>query len=262
MKRSAFKVLCMVLIIALLAPNVFAATPTPEAPLADAATVARVKQEIAAGEITDMEDLFLVAYQHLGADLEEEGMTAYINEDGTLGFTQVISRSRSRSGGDDVVRYAVTSILLVDEDGNQVTDYNNIQRTVPDPDYGYGGLDAVSVYAAQTAYYEESFIDGYVHIRMDYMVTTLDYGHEHYRAERLVQTYEYEEEYGAGPVDTKRRTVNSPEEDASYTFDPLAGWYVDGRGNGRLYSRATVYIENMNLQFSVQTVNSLHLDTD
>ena len=90
MKKRMFKVLCMVLIIALLSPNVFAATPTPEAPLADAATVERVKQEIAVGQITDMEDLFLVAYQHLGANLEEEGMTAYINEDGTLGFTQII----------------------------------------------------------------------------------------------------------------------------------------------------------------------------
>ena len=47
MKKSCFIILCMVLIIALLAPNVFAATPAPEAPLADAATVARVKQETA-----------------------------------------------------------------------------------------------------------------------------------------------------------------------------------------------------------------------
>ena len=54
MKKLCFKVLCMVLIIALLAPNVFAAAPTPEAPLADAATVERVKQEVADGEITDV----------------------------------------------------------------------------------------------------------------------------------------------------------------------------------------------------------------
>ena len=32
MKKSCFKVLCMVLIIALLAPNAFAATPAPEVP--------------------------------------------------------------------------------------------------------------------------------------------------------------------------------------------------------------------------------------
>lgn len=88
-KKSLFKILCMVLIIALLAPNAFAATPAPEAPLADAATVERVKQEIAEGQIIDMEDLLLVAYQHLGADINEDGMTAYINEDGTLGITQM-----------------------------------------------------------------------------------------------------------------------------------------------------------------------------
>ena len=102
MKKRMFKVLCMVLIIALLSPNVFAATPTPEVPLADEATVTRVKNEITTGEITDMEDVFLVAYQHLGADINEEGMTAYLNEDGTLGITQIISSemTMTRSGDD------------------------------------------------------------------------------------------------------------------------------------------------------------------
>ena len=60
MKKRMFRVLCVVLALALLAPNVFAATPPAEVPLADEATVTRVKNEIAQGEITDMEDVFLV----------------------------------------------------------------------------------------------------------------------------------------------------------------------------------------------------------
>ena len=209
-----------------------------------------------------MEDLFLVAYQHLGADLEEGGMTAYINEDGTLGITQVISRSSSRSSGDDVVRYAVTSILLVDEDGNQIIDYNNNQRTVPDPDYGYGGLDVVSVYAAQTAYYEECFMNGYVHTRVDYMVTTLDYGHEHYRASRLDQIYAYEVDLATGDAERIVKTTQYPDEGIAYTFPPNGVWRIDGTGNGRMYTRATVYIENMNYEFTVQTVNYMHWEDD
>jgi hypothetical protein len=135
MKKSLFKVLCMVLIIALLAPNAFAATPTPEAPLADAATVARVKQEIAAGEITDMEDLFQVAYQHLGADLGEEGMTAYINGDGTLGITQILNSEKkmTRSGEVEEQMVAVTSLMILDMTGKQVTDYTT--RYYYGPDY-------------------------------------------------------------------------------------------------------------------------------
>ena len=264
MKKQMFRMLCVVLALALLAPNVFAATPAPEAPLAAEATVTRVKNEIPAGQITDMEDLFLVAYQHIGADINEDGMTAYINEDGTLGFTQIISTTNgnARSGSSGVVEYAVTSLLLVDEYGKQITNYGSMQRTAPNPDYAYGGLDSVSVYATHTAYYREGIVDGLLHMQLHYMITTLDYGNDAYRASRLLQEYEYERTYGMGPEDSSSRTVDSPEEGRSYSFFPLADWYLDGMSNGRLYSRATVYIQNTNLSFSLQTVNSLFYSDD
>ena len=153
MKKQMFRVLCVVLALALLAPNVFAATQPPEVPLADEATVTRVKNEIAQGQITDVKDVFLVAYQHLGADLEEEGMTAYINEDGTLGFTQVISAENkmTRSGEAEDFTIATSSMLLVDNDGNQITTYDVVSNAIYDS--GYGGLDSVSVYAVHTAYF-------------------------------------------------------------------------------------------------------------
>ena len=153
MKKSVFKVLCMVLIIALLAPNAFAATPTPEVPLVDAATVSRVKQEVADGEITDMEDLFLVAYQHLGADLDEEGMTAYINEDGTLGITQILSseKKKTRSGGEvEEYTFATTTMMLLDNEGRQITDYESYYNP---PDTAYGGAASLAMSATHTAYY-------------------------------------------------------------------------------------------------------------
>jgi len=225
MKKSLFKVLCMVLIIALLAPNAFAATPAPEAPLADAATVERVKQEIANGEITDMEDLFLVAYQHLGADLEEEGMTAYINEDGTLGFTQIISsnNSRTRSGEVEEFTFATSTLALIDDNGTVVRgiDY------VPGSDSDSKSVNGTSIRIAHIAYYNgRGVLDdptSQLEVRLNYMVTSITGSGSSHTVTSLRQTYthsayEVVDEYDSRIV---YNVVNGP-----YSFQPSQrSWY-------------------------------------
>lgn len=195
MKKSAFKVLCMVLIIALLAPKAFAATPAPEAPLADAATVERVKQEIADGEITDMEDLFLVAYQHLGADLEEEGMTAYLNEDGTLGITQIISSEKkmTRSGEVEEFTFTTSTVALLNVNGRDIT----ITHYTPSPDQDSGSMNGTSVGAVHTAYYNGKIVPSELnddasatwYIQLSHMVTTITGAGSPYVVSKLNQTY-------------------------------------------------------------------------
>ncbi len=261
MKKSCFKVLCMVLIIALLAPNAFAATPTPEAPLADAATVERVKQEIAAGEITDMEDLFLVAYQHLGADLEEEGMTAYINEDGTLGFTQIINNNNtgdlvlySRENNNEVSEYAVTSVALLDTEGN-VQPFS-IDTMIGDDS---GSLNNISVYVTHTAYIRRNDLGDSVHkFKLGFMVTSISYNLETFAPLKLVQSYESYQNYGDTPQ-TASLTTNNPAR-ISHTFNPnTSTWYDSGWGiTGGIRTTATVTFANTAETLVLSTQFSLH----
>ena len=217
MKKSAFKVLCLVLIIAMLAPNAFAATPTPEAPLADAATVERVKQEIVDGEITDMGDLFLVAYQHLGADLEEEGMTAYINEDGTLGVTQIISSEKkmTRSGEAEEVTFATSVLALIDEDGAIVMS----DGYTPYPDYA--NVDIAGISIAHTAYYNGKITNEGLEylqwVQLSHMVTTINGASASNYVTRLEQKYEFVDDHEIDELATQVRTnVVS----GSYSFTP------------------------------------------
>ena len=274
MKKSLFKVLCMVLIIALLAPNALAATPTPEAPLADAATVERVKQEIAAGEITDMEDLFLVAYPHLGADLEEEGMPAYINEDGTLGLTQIVRSSRSEDGQLIKDEYVVTSVLLVDAAGNQLVNYHALYNSAATR--AAGGLDSVMVHAVHSAHLNERLVsngedddidlddhDQYeLQVRLSYLSTTLSYGSNAFSASKLEQRFDCRQELFDVPHEGWK-TTNSPSAGIDYNYFPSGTkWYTRGPDaiGGGIVTYATVYIANSDLNFTIQTIENLYYD--
>ena len=256
MKKSLFKVLCMVLIIALLAPNAFAATPTPEAPLADAATVERVKQEIADGEITDMEDLFLVAYQHLGADLEEEGMTAYINEDGTLGITQIISSEKkmTRSGEVEEFTFATSILALVDEDGAIVMS----DGYTPYPDYANEDVAGISIF--HTAYYNGKITNeglGYLQwVQLSHMVTTINGASASNYVTRLEQKYEFVDDYLICEPATQVRTNLVS---GSYSFTPAArtwGLRLFG-GYDAIITYATVYVSGVSDPVVLQTIYNL-----
>ena len=243
-KNGIFKILCLVLVMALLSPHVFAATPAPEVPLADAATVARVKQEIAAGQITDMEDVFLVAYQHLDADIEEDGMTAYINPDGTLGFTQIISTTRTRNGSTEQ-KLAVTSIALLNSDGTRST-----VRIDSITGYDSGSLSNISVYATHTAFiWRESTLTSDLGIadyrfKLDEIVTTINYNTVSFVPTKLVQEYYAEQNFG-GSSEANSKTTNNPS-NGSHSFSPgNASWFDSGQGiTGSIKASAKVYISN------------------
>lgn len=248
MKKSLFKILCIVLVLALLSPNVFAATPAPEVPLAVEATVTRVKNEIATGQITDMEDVFLVAYQHLGADLKEEGLTAYINQDGTLGFTQVLTTNQTRSGSMEQ-ELAVTSIALLNTDGTRST-----VRIDSLTGYDSGSLSSISVYATHTAYiWRENtvgpdLIDEEFRYKLNYAVTTINYNTGSFVPTKLVHEYEGTQ-YFIGTADdiyeTDQDTINNPG-NGSHNFDPSStSWFQSGSGiTGWIMTTATIYISN------------------
>ena len=263
MKKSAFKVLCMVLIIALLAPKAFAATPAPEAPLADAATVERVKQEIADGEITDMEDLFLVAYQHLGADLEEEGMTAYLNEDGTLGITQIISSEKKMSRGGEVEEktFAVSTIGFFDVNRRDLT----ITEYYPSPHQSSVTVDGTGVTIVHTSYYKGKITPGQFNddasakweIRINYMVTSIAGAGITNHVTKLVQRYE---RWAIGWIDleeskTTMNLVNGP-----YSFTPaVIDWVeVPDYNYTKLVTRAEIYITGFAEPIELTTTVPLH----
>ena len=267
MKKRMFRVLCVALALALLAPNVFAATPAPEVPLADEATVTRVKNEIATGQITDMEDVFLVAYQHLGADLEEDGMTAYINEDGTLGFTQIISSNgnTARSGGVNEKSIAVSSMALVDNDGIVQSNYEPIYDSFSESDYGE--IAGISFYVTHTAYYNtiEVFngLTWEVDIKMTSMKTTISYDTASFIPTQLVQTYSEVTVPFSDPICVEKITNNPTR--GSYTFSPSIADYereFDQKFACYLRTTATVYISNTNNTIYLWTQNSLDTSTD
>lgn len=262
MKKRMFKVLCVVLVMALLAPNVFAATPAPEVPLADAATVARVQQEIASGQITDMEDLFLVAYQHLGADLEEEGMTAYINEDGTLGFTQIINNNNndaslfSTNGDSEEFILAVSTLAFIDEDGSFVT----AVPYVPQADYSSVTVDGTSISVLQTAYYNgrglllEYPSENGAEIQLSYMVTSISGSGASHTVVSFVQNYMHKY-FGIVDEQASRTVigvVNGP-----YSFTPSQrSWYPVWGQIGALVTTAELTISGIAETITVQTTFS------
>ena len=220
MKKRMFRMLCVVLALALLAPNVFAATPAPEVPLADEATVTRVKNEIATGEITDMEDLFLVAYQHLGADLEEEGMTAYVNEDGTLGFTQIISTNSGMARSDNAtdVVFAVSTLAIIDDTGAVVT---GVQFS-PGAGYDSETVAGTNIYVAHTAYYNGrgDVLDygSNAEIRLNYMVTNISGAGSTHNVVKLVQRYTHKNDLGL--VDEQDSRTLTGVSNGGYAFTP------------------------------------------
>ena len=248
----------MVLALALLAPNVFAATPPPEVPLADEATVTRVKNEIAAGEITDMEDVFLVAYQHLGADLEEEGMTAYINEDGTLGFTQILNTNQTRSGSTEQ-ELAVTSIAFLNADGTRST-ITSIS------DYTSGSLSSISVYATHTAYlYKKEISLGNMYgttkyCQLNYAITTINYHTSSFVPTKLVHYYEGTQNYSGvdGISEVDDDIIDAPG-NGSHSFTPGSrSWFQAGSGTtGWIKTTATINISNTNNTIELSVTYSL-----
>lgn len=257
MKKRMFRVLCVVLALALLAPNVFAATPPAEVLLADEATVTRVKNEIATGEITDVKDVFLVAYQHLGADLEEEGMTAYINEDGTLGFTQVISSNgnNARSDGSNEAILAVTSVLLVDEDGQPLSADDLIYGSFSQS--GYAGLDSVMIYAANTIRIQIRYdYSMELHIRLTSVSTAISYGSDAFTASNLTQSYETCQA-GAATHYTGSRTLGIASA-GTYTYSVAGPWHnpTSGCVGGFIKGSATIYVANSNLSFQVNAIHN------
>ena len=250
-RKRMFRVLCVVLALALLASNVFAATPTPEVPLADEATVTRVKNEITTGEITDMEDVFLVAYQNLGADLEEDGMTAYINEDGTLGFTQIISSEKKLTrSGDDVEEktIALTTIAMFDKEANLLSDYDYYYNHWELYDTG----DMNTVYATHIMYVNAR-VGGIfaLEVQLDYMVTVLSHT-SHTLASKLVQLYQGRAD-AYTITDNASRTLNNPGS-STYTFTPSSRtWYnpTTGSEGGGLYTASEVFVANTDQSFVI-----------
>ena len=261
MKKRMFRMLCVVLALALLAPNVFAATSAPEVPLADEATVTRVKNEIAQGEITDMEDLFLVAYQHLGADLEEEGMTAYINEDGTLGFTQILNTNQTRSGSTEQ-ELAVTSIAFLNADGTRST-----VRIDSITGYGSGSISGLPVYATHTAYiWRETstgpdLIDEEFKFKLNYAVTTINYDTSLFVPTKLVHEYEgiqYYSESADDIYETGIDEIDNPS-NGSHSFTPGSrSWLRSGSGiTGWIKTTATIYVSNTGNTIELSVTYSL-----
>ena len=219
MKKVWFKALCMVLVIALLAPSAFAATTTPEAPLADAATVARVQQEIADGQITDMEDLFLVAYQHLGADDEVEEKTI-----------------------------ALTTIAMFDNEANLLADYDYYYNHWELYDSG----DMNTVYATHIMYVNAR-VGGFfaLEVQLNYMVTILSHT-SHTLASKLVQLYQGRADKNT-ITDNASRTLNNPGS-STYTFTPSSRtWYspTSGSEGGGLYTTSEVFIANTGQSFVI-----------
>ena len=252
MKKMWFKALCLVLVMALLAPNVFAATPTPEVPLADEATVARVRQEIADGEITDMEDLFLVAYQHLGADLEEEGMTAYINEDGTLGITQIISSEKkmTRSGIVETKKLAVMTAGSFDNQG-RLLDNTWLELY---PYYDTGNANGV-VHATLTTYVKFEFVELFeagaedrnpTRVGLDSMRTTIIHTQTGYVSSKLVQSYVAYESFAVTNPDQGSLTTNWPASGThTYAINGELYGITSGTPSGYLATFSTLTVQNI-----------------
>jgi hypothetical protein len=187
-----------------------------------------------------MEDLFLVAYQHLGADISKDGMTAYINEDGTLGITQIIENDNSDvsvyslTSGVAEKTIAVSTLALID-DGAMVT--QNIYN--PAPDQRSEIIDGTDLYIMHTAYYDGQVIgdpneiDSIWQIRLRYMISSVSHPGVTNQVTKLVQWYEHRKDFQTTESDIKTTTGIIS---GSYTFTPgIRSWH-----NTALYETASI----------------------
>ena len=244
---------CLSLVFVYFVPAVVATEPTSDVS-SDVVMLEQVKEQLSTGEITDPSALFLVAFEHLDADIEEDGMTSRIAEDGSLNITQIVKREKTRSA-ETSMDFTSTTLMLLDNEGRAVTEdykyyYNALKSS------NSGGLDKYMVYATQTAYYNVKVnpLATSMYVQLNYMTTTLAYGSSAFSASKLVQSYENYSDFASSPV-TGSKTTNAPSA-GTYTYKPSGmSWYSPTSGNvgGGIITKGTVTIKNSTTTFQVTT---------
>ena len=255
MGKKICKIICVMLCALLFVSNMSIAASANENE--DEAYVRRVRQELITGEVTDPVDVFKVVYEHLNADIDEDGMTAYIQEDGTLTVTQIVDNNNSRSVGSNV-NIAVSSMRFVDDEGVPLTDYEYYYNELYETNYGQSST--YMVYVGHTAYYNvrtSGVAWSEIEVQLSYMVTTISYGTNAYTASKLEQSYGIYDTYpelDAHPAEGVK-TRYSPSA-GSYRYSPSSMEWIDptsGNTGGGIYTLAEVSIANTNVVVLVYT---------
>ena len=226
MKKFLSSLLSVLLILPLFAlPSYAAENPGPITAELSSDTVARVKEEVLTGNITNHEDVLKVALAQYEAATKARTYSRSsmpIDEDAPLTITQLVD-STTDENGVTTDTLAATSLLVLDENGSPVSAnsyflYYKMTST--------GGNNTYSVYATHTMYavgMQNNPTFETDTIRVDRSTTVLTYGTS-IGASSLQQFY-------ADSCDVI--DLDSTTDSSTVTYNPIAGrnytFYPDSR---------------------------------
>ena len=207
--------------------------------------IERVYEEVLTGNITNHLDVIAVALTQYQPPASACSVNSNDNDSNDcLKITQELGSVTNLDGSTDI-SYAATSLLIVDEEGNQVSAASASEYV------GYvtnnGSVSEYSVYATHTMYVNvhidnpDNMLDPGITIRLNRITTTLTYGTA-VGAGKLIQTYEVY----LGAYDFQNKdlsTTHTHPSAGTYTYSPDSTWYtVPNTIYSYMKSRAIVYV--------------------
>lgn len=197
--------------------------------------IAEIQQDLLLGQISNPEatiNLAVAQYLNLvGEDVPQ------VDNGGLPQIAQIISNNEA-SDGTSEREVAYSTLVILDENGEAVTSEELVDMSM----HADGTLDGYSIDASHTTYFTLK-VDEWGRItaaRLDRMTTVLTYN-SNSSASKLVQVYVAD----PAPFQTEyfetSRTINSPDERATYTYRPGGAFYPTNLYGTSIGSRAEVY---------------------
>lgn len=197
-----------------------------------AITIERVHHEVLSGNITNQQDVILVALAEYAQSQTSTAMKARKNvshSDDFLMISQVLACHVDPNTGCEYKSVAVTSLLIVDEKGNQVT-RAEIEDSYTEGDYtSFGNYQ---VYATHTAYLDRRMdnlgeLVPDVEVRLSKMETRINYGSSVTVSTTLQHTYRFVESGQIPTVYSESQVIYNPSNNHPYSFTPPSSpWLI------------------------------------
>lgn len=247
--KKFYAMISLVLVLVLMVPVTCFAAPA-EAEV----TEMQLRQELLDGNTEHLEAVIAMAYDHLNADIKEDGMTAEIDDDGRICVTQVIE-TQVNAAGDKIIDYATSKIIVADKNGVEVppgAEYVGDQVFQRDETLGKYGINII--HTAYASVKKSNGLATSLYVRMKLITTKLTYNNSSYSASKLVQEYNARQAV-AFATHTESRTVNNPAAGTHSLGTSTNEWYSPSSGSvgGFMYAHAYVTVDGVTYDICVGT---------
>ncbi len=243
-------VICFALVCVMLTMLVPSPVFAEEAPdTVSAETIERVYEEVLTGEITNVEDVLAVALAQYASRNEHEGIaTCTMGDEPDDTPLQIVQQLEDTSDG--CSQYAVSALLVLDEDNEPVTasEYAETETIT-----GSHGMNEYSIFATHTTYIDKRTQvndqgDEYKEYRVKRAETVLTYGTA-LSAMKLEHSYAFYADPFGVEYDTDNGTpINYPAAGVTYTYRPFSssndGWVYAVTQFAKVQTTAAIYVDS------------------